>query len=112
MNQLSQVFGTVTEPTTNLGTDAGTAIGKVIQFAIWFLIIGAALYALFNLILAGYDFMSAGDDPKKVASAWAKIWQTLLGLTFTAGAFVLAAIFGYLLFGSAYFILQPTLPTL
>ena len=112
MNQLAQVFGTVKEPSTNLGSDAGTAIGKVIQFAIWFLIIGAALYALFNLVLAGYDFMSASDDPKKVAGAWAKIWQTLIGLTFAAGAFVLAAIFGQLLFGSPTFILQPTLPTL
>jgi hypothetical protein len=70
------------------------------------LIIGAGIYALFNLVLAGYAFMSAGDDPKQVAGAWAKIWQTLLGLAFAAGAFVLAAIFGQIIFGDYNAILQ------
>ncbi len=105
-------FGPITAPTTTLGTDPGVAIGKVIQLAINLIIIGAALYALFNLVLAGYSFMSAGGDPKKVADAWAKIYQTLIGLVVTAGAFVLAAIFGQLLFGSYTFILQPILPAL
>ena len=56
--------------------------------------------------------MSAGDDPKKVAGAWAMIWQTILGLAVAAGAFVLAAIFGQLIFGSPTFILNPKIPTL
>ncbi|MEK7112911.1 MAG: hypothetical protein AAB875_06395 [Patescibacteria group bacterium] len=70
------------------------------------LIIGAGIYTVFNLVLAGYAFLSAGDDPKKVAGAWAKIWQSLLGLAFAAGAFVLAAIFGQLIFGRADALLQ------
>jgi len=64
-----------------------------------FIIVVAGIYALINLVVAGYSFMSAGDDPKKVAGAWSKIWQTLLGLAVSAGAFVLAALFGRLLFG-------------
>jgi hypothetical protein len=76
------------------------------------LVIVAGIYALINLILAGYAFMSAGDDPKKVAGAWAKIWQTILGLAVAAGAFVLAAIFGQLIFGQWDFILNPKIPTL
>lgn len=64
-----------------------------------FMIVVAGLYTLFNLILAGYSFLSAGDDPKKVTAAWAKIWQSLLGLAVAAGAFVLAAIFGKIVFG-------------
>ena len=70
------------------------------------LIVGAGIFAVINLVLAGYGFMSAGDDPKKVAGAWAKIWQTLMGLAFAAGAFVLAAIFGQLLFGDYNALLQ------
>jgi hypothetical protein len=107
-------FGTITAPAplAKYGTNPGTAIGTLIQYAIWILIIGAGIYALFNLILAGYSFMSAGDDAKKVAGAWAMIWQTMLGLTLAAGAFVLAAIFGQLIFGSWTFILNPTIPTL
>lgn len=109
---MNNPFGIISAPETALGNDPGLAIGKVIQLVIWLLIIGAGLYALFNLITAGYDFMSAGDDAKKVAGAWAKIWQTLLGLAIAAGAFVLAAIFGQLIFGNPTFILNPSIPTL
>ncbi len=79
-----------------------TFINNIIKL----LIVGAGIYALLNIVLAGYAFMSAGDDPKKVAGAWTKIWQTLLGLAVAAGAFVLAAIFGLLLFGDANALLQ------
>jgi len=113
--QAESKFGTVTLPgnlSTKYGTEPGSAIGKVIQMVIWVLIIGAGIYALLNFILAGYAFLSAGDDPKKVAGAWAKIWQTALGLLVVAGAFVLAAIFGQLIFGDPKFILNPKIPTL
>jgi hypothetical protein len=108
-------FGTVTLPgtlSTKYGDKPGTAIGTLIQYVIWILIVGAGIYALLNLVLAGYAFMSAGDDPKKVAGAWSKIWQSILGLAVTAGAFVLAAIFGQLIFGQWDFILNPKIPTI
>jgi hypothetical protein len=108
-------FGTVTLPgnlSSKYGDNPGTAIGTIIQYVIWILIIGAGIYALINFVLAGYSFMSAGDDPKKIAGAWAMIWQTALGLAFAAGSFVLAAIFGQLIFGDATFILKPTIPPL
>ncbi len=106
-------FGTIAPPQAlaRYGTDPSSAIGKLIQIVIWSLIVGAGIYALFNLVLAGYSFMSAGDDSKKVAGAWAMIWQTLLGLAVSAGAFVLAAIFGQLIFGDPFFILNPVIPT-
>lgn len=108
-------FGTISPsslPLAKYGGQPGAAIGSLIQYAAWILIVGAGVYALFNFILAGYAFMSAGDDPKKVAGAWAKIWQTALGLAVAAGAFVLAALFGQLIFGNPMFILNPTIPTL
>ena len=102
-------FGFI-KPPESVSTDPGTGIGNLIQKALTVLIIGAGVYALFNFILAGYAFLSAGDDPKKVAGAWAKIWQTALGLLVAAGAFVLAAIFGQLIFGKWDFILNPSIP--
>ena len=54
--------------------------------------------------------MSAGDDAKKVAGAWAQIYQTIIGLAVAAGSFVLAALFGQLLFDNPLFLLQPTIP--
>lgn len=71
----------------------------------------AGLYAFLNIILAGYGFMSAGDDPKKMASAWAKIWQSLIGLLIIASSFVLAIIFGWLLFRDPTIILKPAIFT-
>jgi hypothetical protein len=112
---MNNPFGQVSPPPVlqqNYGTDPGGAIGKLIQYAIWLLIVGAGIYSLINIVLAGYDFISAGDDSKKVSGAWTKIYQTFLGLAIAAGAFVLAAIFGQLIFGEWTFIINPTIPTL
>jgi|SRR3989344_477346 len=73
------------------------------------LLLLGGLFSLVNFILAGYQFMSAAGDPKAVAAAWAKIWQSLIGLIVTVGAFVLAAVFGYILTKDATFILKPQL---
>ena len=113
MNLLAQnPFGSVTVPAglSQYGTDPGPAFGKLIQFGLRALVVGAGIYALFNLVLAGYSFMSAGDDSKKVSGAWSQISQTLIGLAFSAGAFVLAAIFGQLIFGDPLFLLNPVIP--
>lgn len=101
----------IPEPIEKYGAEPGAAIGTLIQLGLRLLVIGAGLYALFNLVLAGYSFMSAGDDSKKVAGAWAQIWQTIIGLAVSAGSFVLAAIFGQILFGDPFFLLKPTIPT-
>ena len=67
----------------------------------------AGLFAFINLILAGFQFMGAGGDSKAIEKAFGKIWQSLLGLVIVVGSFALAALFGYLLFGDAGFILNP-----
>lgn len=102
------IFGKVNPPPGIEKFEGGSLSGlsAFINNLIKLLIIGAGIYAVINLVLAGYAFMSAGDDPKKIQGAWAKIWQTLLGLAFATGAFVLAAIFGKLLFGSYDALLQ------
>ena len=104
-------FGSVVPP-TSINANPGAGIGGLIQTVIWILIIGAGVYGLINIILAGYAFLSAGDDPKKVAGAWAKIWQTALGLTVAAGSFILARVLGQLIFGNPDFMIKPTIPTL
>lgn len=117
INNLAQApapsfFGNIKPPSSISGVAAGEGIGRLLNMFLKVMIVGAGIYALFNLLTAGYAFLSAGDDPKKVAGAWTKIWQSLLGLAVAAGSFVLAAIFGQLIFGQWDFILNPTIPLL
>jgi hypothetical protein len=116
MNKLlaaSDIFGNITPPDAiKKYSDPGAGIGNLLNVVFRSMIVIAGVYALFNLIFAGYAFLSAGDDAKKVAGAWAKIWQSMLGLAISAGAFVLAAIFGQLIFGRWDFILNPSIPKL
>lgn len=109
-----QVVGTVSPPgaLNRFGTITSGGPGNLLQLVFDLLVIGGGIYALINLILAGYSFLSAGSDSKAIEAAWAKIWQSVIGLVFIAGSFLLAAIFGQLIFGSPTAILNPTLPTL
>jgi len=110
--QNTNPFGTVDTPAAlkKYSGSPDAAIGQILNVVLKTLVVGAAIYALINFILAGYAFLSAGGDSKKVADAWAKIYQTAIGLAFAAGAFVLAAIFGQLIFGDPTFLLQPRIP--
>ena len=91
MNKLAQInFGQVKLPAAlqnKFGGDviADNPIGRLINLLMMVMVVTAGIYAVFNFILAGYAFLSAGDDSKKVAGAWAKIWQTFLGLAVAAG---------------------------
>lgn len=113
-DNINSVFGNITAPSplANFGKVEEGGLGNFLNLAMKLMIVGAGVFALINLILAGYAFMSAGEDPKKMAGAWAKIWQTMLGLLFAAGSFLLAAIFGKLIFGDWNAILNPSIPTL
>lgn len=106
-------FGAISAPAglSAYGTDPGIAFGKLIQFSLRAIVVGASVYALFNFVLAGFSFFSAADDSKKVASAWAQIYQTFIGLAVSAGSFVIAALIGELLFNNPMFLLTPTIPT-
>ena len=104
-NQGSSVFGKVTPPSFISEDPSGliTLFNNILRL----LIVIAGIYALFNFILAGYDFISAGGDPKKIDAAWAKIWQSMVGLLLIAISFALAALIGKLLFGNVGAILNP-----
>lgn len=107
-------FGEVTPPEAlvNFSPVESGGLGELLNIFINVLIAGAGIYAVINIILAGYAFMGAGGDSKKVADAWAKIYQTFIGLSFIAGTFVLAAIIGILLFGKWDQLLKPAIPTI
>ena len=108
MPDTTPFFGTVSPPPTGYG---GVFSGLVpfLNNILRLVFVIAGLFAFFNLIIAGFGFMSAGGDPKGIEKAWSKIWQSLIGLLIIVGSFLLAAIFGQLLFGSPTAILQPVI---
>jgi len=99
----SNPWGTVVAPpgVSTYGSLGSGGLGDFIANGIRLLIVIAGIYAVINFVLAGYGFMSAGGDPKKVADAWAKIWQTILGLVLVVGAYVIGSIISRILFGDA-----------
>ena len=103
---VTPIFGQITPVTGGYKPDIEgiTALAtNILRLAF----LAAGIWAFFNFIIAGYNFLSAGGDPKNVANAWNKIWQTILGLVIMVASFILAAVFGYLVFGDPLFILQP-----
>ena len=109
----TEIVGTVDNPlppayqgiTGSSGSPGGLILFLTNILRLVFVVAG--MFAFFNLILAGFQFMGAGGDAKAVEKAWGKIWQSLMGLILVVGSFALAALFGYLLFGDAGFILNP-----
>jgi len=87
-------------------------IVAVINIVLRIIFIIAGVYAFFNIIIAGMNFIGAGGDPKKVTAAWEKIWQSFLGLVIIVSSFIIAAIIGIILFGDATYILNPKLKPL
>lgn len=106
-----QIFGQVNPPpgVAAWGTLAGGGLVSFLNATLRFLIVAGGIWTLLNVILAGYQFLSAGGKPDDIKNAWAKIWQSLIGLIFIAGAFVLAAIFGQIIFKDPMAIISPTL---
>lgn len=54
----------------------------------------AGIYMIFQLITAGYAYMTSNGDPKAASAAWTQIWQSILGMVIIASAFVLASVIG------------------
>lgn len=101
-------FGTVQPPPGVSRFAGGQAAGVTVLVNILLrtLIVIAGIYAIIQLILAGYGYISAGGDPKRIQDASSKIWQSILGLVIAAGAFVIAAVIGRILFGDPNALLQ------
>lgn len=110
---LSTIIGTIEPPpgvsryTESASGGAAPGLINFVTNVVKLAMVLGGLYAMINFILAGYGYLSAGGDPKKIQAASAKIWQSVIGLLIMAGSFVLSAIFGYLVFGDAYFIIYP-----
>lgn len=115
---MSLALGSINSPFNSLapgvydgtqGEGLITLLSTIIRFAI----VVAGLYVFLNLVLAGFAFISAGGEPKNITKAWAKIWQSIVGLLIVAGSFLLAVIIGFLIYGpdNAFILIRPQIFT-
>lgn len=112
LSDAGDIVGTITNPLSNSYGNVidpkGGLIGLLTNI-LRLVFVVAGMYAFFNIIIAGYQYMSAAGDSKALSAAWARIWQTLIGLVIVVGSFALAALFGYLIFKDPGFMLRPTI---
>jgi len=106
---MGNIIGPVTRPNLSFYNQTAGRIEGLslfLSFAARSLILLSGVYALFNLILAGYAFLSAADDPKKIQGASSRVLHSLLGILFATGSVVMAAIFGKIIFNDWGYLLQ------
>jgi len=90
---IAGIFGNVSNPTSYNST-GGSGLFNFINNILRFTAVIAGLFLVFQIISAGYLYMTANGDPKKTEQAWAKIWQAIVGFIIVAAAFVIAAVIG------------------
>lgn len=87
LSLLSPIFaacgplGCVTTSTAKF-TDLGSLIGLLIKIAVAF----AGLWAMIQMILAGYMYLGSAGDPKKAEMAWWRLMYSILGLVVITAA--------------------------
>ena len=102
---MSSLFGTITNPTSYTSTQ-GSGLFSFLTNIFKFAAVVGGIYLIVQLILAGFQYISANGDVKKTEQAWTQIWQSLLGLVIISAAFLIAGLIGRL---TGINILNPTI---
>ncbi len=84
----------------------------IISALIRFVVVVAGVFALWQLLLGGFAFISSGGDKGKIAEAQNKIQMSLIGLVVIAASFIIIALISKVLFGSFTEILVPNLKSI
>ena len=104
----SIVGETIKNPVANYGS-ADVGLPQFISNVITIIFAAAGLFAFFNLMIAGFSYISAAGDEKKIQAATLSINMSLMGLVVMVATAAITGIVSYLLFGSATAILQPSI---
>jgi len=109
----TSAFGNITPPAVVedsyglLGQGAG--LTGLLSRLIVLITIAGGIWALFNILLAGFTVITAADDSKKLGEMSNKITNTFLGLLIMIAAPLIAGLIGLFFFGDARFLLQPVI---
>lgn len=101
---------TIQSPLKGYGSvESSTGISAFISNIITIIFVAAGLFAFFNLVIAGFSYITSAGDAKKIEAATYSINMSLIGLVVMVAAAAVTGIVSYLLFGSATAILSPSI---
>ncbi len=98
----------IKSPVTSYG-DVGTGLPTFISNVVTIIFAAAGIFAFFNLMIAGFSYVTSAGDAKKIEAATYSINMSLIGLVVMVAAAAVTGIVSYLLFGSATAILAPNI---
>ncbi len=108
----SSVFGEIKPPPGvdqyNIAAD-GIGLILFVSRVIRLLTVVAGIYVLFNVILAGYIYISSSGDSSAHQKVRDQLTFSIIGLLIIVGSYTIAGIVGLILFGDATFIINPTI---
>ncbi|MDQ5950947.1 MAG: hypothetical protein QG639_224 [Patescibacteria group bacterium] len=71
----------------------------------------AGIWTLFNVILAGYIYITGSGDAGAHQKVQTQVTNSIIGLVLIVLSFTFGGLIGLIFFGDATFILSPRLPT-
>lgn len=84
----------------------------LISSIVRFIVVIAGLFTLWQFLMGGLGYITAGGDKAKIQEAQQKIIMSILGMVIIAASFLIIGIVSQLLFGDFTYILNPKLQTL
>lgn len=106
-------FGSIDKPPGvakfDTGEDGGIGVLNFFSALLQVATVIAGLYVLLNFILAGYEYITSQGDTGAHAKVRQNITNSVIGLVIIAISYMLVALLGLILFGSADYFLNPDL---
>lgn len=109
--QVDSVIGEVEMPAgvSSANYDKNEGLMQFISNLIKFATIAGGLFVLYNLVMAGFIFLSKSGDSNAYAQLTEKITMSVMGLAVIALAYTIIGLIGLIIFKDAGYILNPTI---
>jgi len=72
-------------------------LANIVSMFIGIMTMGAAIWFLFQVIISGYNYLSAGGDKERITNAGRKLTNAIIGLLIVVAAYALIALTGKIL---------------
>ena len=79
---------------TKFDDNPGNLLADIISNILGIMTIFAGIWFLFQAIMAGYNYLSAGGDKARIEAAWRRLTNALIGLAIVVAAYGIIALLG------------------